>query len=80
MEWESLPGIPHPREHQWDGPLPTNCEICGVRFRDEFLQGRVRPLKTWVIMCAECHRLRGVGLGPDSGWKYDARTGLNLTE
>ena len=80
MEWESLPGIPHPRAREWSGPLPNNCEICGGGFRDEFLEGRVRALGTWLIMCEECHRHRGVGLGPDSGWRYDARTGMNLTD
>ena len=36
----------------------------------EFVDGRVRGISNWAIMCLGCHAERGAGLGTGLGQRY----------
>jgi hypothetical protein len=64
---------------KWFGKWPTKCETCyydeGIMLGDYpfFVDGRTVQ-GYWALMCPQCHRQYGVGLGTDRGQKYDSKT------
>jgi hypothetical protein len=59
---------------RWHGTLPTTCDLCHkpllVEGFLEFVDGRTRQ-GPWALMCTECWRTHGVGLGCGRGQMYD---------
>lgn len=56
----------------WRGSKITHCDIDGKPITDEFIDGATRH-GTWGIMCPECHKKYGVGLGIGLGQQYKRR-------
>lgn len=57
---------------KWHGVTPTQCEVCGEKLTDEFIDGRTQ-VGFWAIMCIPCHKEFGVGLGVGKGQKYSVK-------
>lgn len=69
----------------WKGPLPEACDLCGGPLDEGFVDGRVRGVSGWAIMCVRaptkldevlgdepsCFRAKGAGLGVGLGQRYD---------
>lgn len=62
---------------RWYGILPKNCDICGGKLRREFIDGRTN-LGPWAIMCSDCFKTSGVGLGIGKGQKYSIPGGQKI--
>ena len=54
---------------KWLGPIPTKCDICEGKISSAFVDGRTTH-GPWAIMCPECHRVHGNGLGTGRGQRY----------
>ena len=57
----------------WIGDQPTNCELCGKKLEWRFIDGTT-AIGPWAIMCPECHRNFGHGLGIGVGQEYSLDT------
>ncbi|KKL72817.1 hypothetical protein LCGC14_2081130 [marine sediment metagenome] len=57
----------------WLSPRPILCQLCDQYLKDIFIDGKTSR-GPWVIMCAGCHSMEGVGLGIGKGQKYDLTT------
>ena len=53
---------------QWLGE--TTCVVCGLAEPRQLVDGRTRN-GYWAIMCTECHREHGRGLGLGKGQLYE---------
>ena len=60
-------------EKKWMGTPPTECDTCGRKIDQVFIDGRVRVGGMWAILCPACHEKLGVGLGQGKGQKYEYR-------
>jgi hypothetical protein len=64
---------------KWRGKLA--CDFCaekGVELETEFFVDGATKMGPWAMMCdAHFHRV-GVGVGPGSGQRYDAKTGVKV--
>lgn len=58
---------------KWDSPTPTNCQLCKNTLANTFIDGKV-AFGGWAIMCEECHKQFGSGLGLGKGQKYHLDT------
>ena len=63
---------------KWLGQSET-CDICGEglhRFKYDhwFVDGVERYTRRWALMCADCFKHQGVGIGQGVGQKYSADT------
>ena len=60
---------------KWIGTWPAQCDICGDDLHDEsyFVDGRTK-FGPWALLCPDCHKISGMGLGPGKGQKYDTNT------
>lgn len=56
----------------WKGTYPNRCELNGETIKDEFVDGALRN-GVWGILCPECHKNFGVGLGTGRGQRYKKR-------
>ena len=60
----------------WLGSTPTKCDLCSSNIQDEFVDGVVLHIAGipgnfgWAIMCSNCHKSFGRGLGLGRGQKY----------
>lgn len=54
---------------KWYGEPPKECETCKTKLRGVFIDGRTKK-GYWAIMCLNCHKDIGVGLGIGKGQKY----------
>jgi hypothetical protein len=59
------------RRKKWEGSTPTACDMCERELVNEFVDGRVRGITSWAIMCLGCHVADGVGLGQGMGQHYE---------
>ena len=59
-------------KNKWHGAIPTQCEVCGGKIKDEFIDGKTK-VGFWANMCPACHKEFGVGLGTGKGQKYNVR-------
>lgn len=60
-------------EDNWVGDQPTKCDLCEGSITDTFIDGRMGQVKgkgKWAIMCLECHKAEGQGLGQGKGQQY----------
>ena len=60
---------------KWFGSKPTTCNLCGESIADTFIDGSVKRVGSWAIMCPECHKKYGVGLGTGLGQLYHLKDG-----
>lgn len=58
----------------WHGTIYTNCQICEHKLDKFFIDGKLLGRGTWAIMCVNCHREMGSGLGVGRGQKYKLDT------
>lgn len=56
----------------WTGDV-SKCDICRKRIEMRFVDGRLRR-GSWALMCLDCHRDYGVGLGMGKGQMYELQT------
>lgn len=65
---------------KWMGDLPPVCNICDESIPDEeyFIDGRIRGVTSWAIMCVNCHAKHGAGLGTGYGQLYDVKTKVKV--
>lgn len=61
----------HDRVSRWLGTKPTECQLCGKSLT-AFIDGAVRGIGSWALMCTGCFIKRGVGLGMGRGQLYRA--------
>lgn len=54
----------------WIGTVPTKCQICDNKLDRTFVDGRMKGHGSWAIMCTECHKAFGTGLGTGCGQMY----------
>lgn len=57
---------------KWIGDAEA-CDICKRSLDAGFVDGATRG-GPWALMCLQCHRLHGVGLGTGRGQRYDGKT------
>ena len=62
---------------KWQGTIPKNCEICRKKLGKEFVDGRTF-VGYWAIMCGNCFKKYGVGLGLGKGQKYSLPGGQKI--
>lgn len=65
------------KERKWTGSEPTRCDICGLDFIGTFIDGKTLQ-GPWGLLCTNCHRQHGVGLGVGRGQEYDLETKIKL--
>jgi hypothetical protein len=53
-----------------------NCDLCGVEFSKQqyFVDGKIKTISQWALMCPKCHLLLGDGIGLGKGQAYDSKT------
>ncbi len=59
-------------EKQWISEPPDNCDICGKKIKQYFVDGRTNLdlHAPWGFMCILCHEESMVGLGTGKGQLY----------
>ena len=58
----------------WIGNVPEKCQMCGDKVIDRFIDGATK-LGPWAIMCKECHKRNGRGIGVGKGQRYQLMQG-----
>jgi hypothetical protein len=53
----------------WTGK-PEKCNLCNTPITTNFVDGKVAGYSSWAIMCPECFRDFGIGLGMGRGQLY----------
>jgi len=56
-------------EKFWMGQAPKNCDICGDKVTNTFVDGKTK-FGPWGFMCPHCHNDAGYGVGTARGQKY----------
>lgn len=61
--------------NKWRGEWPTTCDICGrsLTLFPTFIDGQTK-FGVWGLICPECYRRFGVGLGLGKGQEYETKT------
>ena len=54
----------------WASNHPKECQLCCIKIRTEFVDGKVAHNKKWAVMCVACHKVYGVGFGVGKGQLY----------
>ena len=54
----------------WHGTPPTVCDLCNGPLGDLFFDASTRPTGSWAVLCGDCFRTHGVGLGHGVGQAY----------
>lgn len=54
---------------QWLSQVPEKCDICEMKIKDTFIDGRTK-IGPWACMCQTCHKRHGAGLGLGVGQKF----------
>jgi hypothetical protein len=54
---------------KWLGKV-QNCDICGSALKTQFVDGKT-TFGPWGMLCPECHKKHGVGLGTGKGQLYE---------
>lgn len=63
----------------WMGQAQTQCDICSKPITKKFIDGKIKGMSCWGIMCKECFTLHGVGLGLGVGQIY-TKTGSEFVK
>jgi len=60
--------------NKWLGPA-NKCEVCDKSLKNEkhFIDGKTR-YGLWALMCRECHKMLGCGIGTGKGQVYSTET------
>lgn len=61
---------PKPAPVYWTGD-PEKCNLCGNVITTHFVDGKVAGYSSWAIMCPDCFRDFGLGLGLGRGQLYE---------
>ena len=56
----------------WQGSKITDCQVCNGPILNVFYDGKTWH-GPWAIMCPECHRKAGVGVGLAKGQRYERK-------
>lgn len=48
---------------------PKNCDLCEAAITDKFVDGAIKN-GPWGVMCPQCHKKDGIGLGTGRGQLY----------
>ena len=59
---------------KWLSELPKKCDICGKLLGKYFIDGKTN-MGPWGLLCTECHKEIGDGLGIGHGQAYLTSTG-----
>ena len=64
---------------KWLGTWPASCGICevGLDCAETFYDARTER-GPWGLLCPECFRAHGVGLGTGKGQEYDTETLIKI--
>ena len=54
----------------WHGQAPVKCQMRGEAILTKFVDGSTGSGGPWAIMCDECHKTFGVGLGIGRGQRF----------
>ncbi len=54
----------------WLSQPPSKCQIGGENIVMSFVDGSTGSGGPWAIMCNECHKVYGVGLGIGKGQRF----------
>ena len=54
----------------WHETPYITCDFCKTEDLDCFIDGRVEGSTKWGIMCLDCFKVHGLGLGLGLGQKY----------
>jgi len=54
----------------WLGSKPTKCQFGGEEITTEFVDGALRKGGVWSILCPDCHKIYGIGVGLGRGQRY----------
>jgi hypothetical protein len=71
---------------QWLSEIPKNCQLCDKPLGKYFIDGNTKQGwvvggktdKGWALMCEDCHKKNGVGLGIGKGQKYNTKSGKGV--
>jgi hypothetical protein len=58
-----------PKPRYWLGSTPTQCQVCTGDYQGKMVDGALHTGQ-WALMCGQCHRNMGRGLGMGRGQKY----------
>ena len=61
---------------KWMSEAPVECDLCHKKFKgfaQFFVDGKT-IYGPWGIMCPDCHKSFGCGLGTGKGQKYNLNT------
>jgi hypothetical protein len=53
---------------QWQSKVPDKCQLNGEEIFNTFIDGAT--MFGWCIMCPNCHKIMGMGLGVGQGQQY----------
>ena len=59
---------------KWESQAPTECDLCHRKlkgFAQQFFVDGKTVHGPWAIMCPDCHKSLGCGLGIGKGQKYN---------
>ncbi len=54
----------------WRGTTLIRCDFCKTENPDCFVDGRLEGRTQWAIMCHDCFKEHGAGLGLGTGQQY----------
>lgn len=57
---------------KWKTAQPESCDICEKKLKKYFIDGKTFS-GLWAIMCENCHKTEGWGLGIGKGQKYEVK-------
>jgi hypothetical protein len=57
---------------KWFGRKPEACQLCDAKLGEDgfFFDARLRDSGHWALICEDCHRVFGSGLGTGLGQQY----------
>jgi hypothetical protein len=56
---------------KWQGSKPDKCGLCNTEITTGFIDGCMRRIGVWAIMCPGCWAKQGLELGTGSGQAYE---------
>jgi hypothetical protein len=64
----------NPAGDLWQGSEPRSCDLCRKPIGKTFMDAKTSQ-GAWGILCPQCHKTHGVGLGLGLGQRYDKKGG-----
>lgn len=60
----------------WNGSKVTECNLCHRPIGNVFIDGLVKGIGSWAIMCHACHKSHGAGIGIGLGQRFNNVHGI----